>query len=114
VRARAKISELVEGERLRALGPEPSVHELRKALPRGWLLEADRVHARRDLRLFFREGWMLALCLLVFGALGALFLLGAAPRGWSGVLRLIGLVAAVALAGGIAGPVITRALRDRR
>jgi hypothetical protein len=69
--------------------------------------------ARRDLRLFFREGWILVVCLVVFGALGAHFVLGALPRGWSGLARLLALLALLALAAGVAGPLITRALRRR-
>ncbi|MCH2107169.1 MAG: hypothetical protein MK291_11070, partial [Planctomycetes bacterium] len=47
------VSELVD---LDALGPghrPPTPAELRAALPRGWVLEPDNEHARRDLRLFF-------------------------------------------------------------
>jgi hypothetical protein len=43
-----------------------------------------------------------------------LFLVDAAPRGSSGVLRLALLAGAVALAGGLAGPLVTRALHRRR
>jgi hypothetical protein len=113
VSRRVPLEELVEPERLRALGPAPSPRELRALLPRGWVPDEDGRHARRDLRLFFREGWVLLLCLVVFGSVGALFLVGAAPRGWAGVLRLLGLLAFVVLAGGLAGPMITRALRGR-
>ena len=105
------LGELVEPTRLRALGSAPSSAELRALLPRGWVLSEDGRHARRDLRLCFREGWMLVLCLLVFGSLGALFLLGAVPRGWAGLLRVLGLVALLWLAAGLAGPLITRAVR---
>lgn len=111
MKAPVPLSELVDPERLRALGPCPSPAHLRALLPRGWVPMADGRHARRDLRLFFREGWILALCLVVFGSLGAMFVLSAVPRGWSGVLRLALLVGAVALAAGLAGPLITRALR---
>ncbi len=107
------ISELVPPQTLRTLGPEPSPRALREALPPGWVLEPDRIHARRDLRLFFRQGWLLVLCLLVFGSVGALLLLGSAPRGREGVLRVLASVALVWFAGGIAGPLVTRALRRR-
>jgi len=105
------LHELVDPERLRALGPSPSPAALRALLPRGWVPAGDGLHARRDLRLFFREGWILVVCLVVFGALGAMFVLGAVPRGWSGALRVLGLVAVVWLAACIAGPLVTRALR---
>jgi len=105
------LHELVDPERLRAIGPAPSPATLRALLPRGWVLSEDGLHARRDLRLFFREGWILAVCLVVFGSIGAMFVLGAVPRGWGGALRVVGLVAIVWLAAGLAGPLITRALR---
>ena len=112
MRRRVPIRELLERARLDALGPSPSPVALRALLPRGWVPDGAE-HARRDLRLFFREGWILLLCLVVFGALGAMFVLGAMPRGWSGALRVSALVLVVFLAAGIAGPLITRALRAR-
>jgi hypothetical protein len=42
-----------------------------------------------------------------------MFLLGALPDGWRGALRAGLLLAAILLAGGVAGPLITRALRQR-
>jgi hypothetical protein len=107
------IAALVAPERLRALGPSPGPAALRAVLPRGWVPAGDGVHARRDLRLLFREGWILVVGLVVFGAVGAAFVLGALPRGWSGALRALGLVAAVWLAAGVGGPLVTRALRRR-
>lgn len=112
MRARVPIAALVAPERLAALGSEPSPAKLRALLPRGWV-PAEEGLARRDLRLFFREGWILASCLVVFGTLGAMFVLGAMPHGRGGGLRVLGLVGVVALAGGLAGPLITRALRGR-
>jgi hypothetical protein len=108
---RVPIQELIEPARLRALGPAPSPAALRGLLPRGWVLAEDGLHARRDLRLFFREGWILLACLVVFGSLGAMFVLGAVPRGWGGALRVLALVSIVWLAAGVAGPLVTRALR---
>ncbi len=109
---RVPIRALVAPERLSALGPEPTPAQLRALLPRGWV-PAEDGFARRDLRLFFREGWILALCLVSFGSVGVAFLLGAMPRGLGGVLRVLGLMALVWLAAGVAGPLITRALRGR-
>jgi len=111
VTARIPIRELVSPEVLRELGPSPSPARLRAALPRGWVPDEDGVHARRDRRLLFREGWMLVLCLVAFGTIGATFVLGALPRGWAGITRLVLLVLGVWLAAGIAGPLVTRALR---
>ena len=108
---RVPIAALVEPERLRALGPAPGPRELRALLPRGWVPEDDGLHARRDLRVFFGQGWLLLLCLVVFGSVGAAFVLSALPHGWSGVLRVLGMLVAVWLAAGIAGPLITRALK---
>jgi hypothetical protein len=113
--ARIPIGELVDLEALAERdGRAPSPRRIREALPRGWVLEEDGLHARRDLRLFFREGWLLLLSLAVFGALGAAFLLGGLPRGWSGLLRVIVLALLIVLAGGIAGPLVTRAILARR
>jgi hypothetical protein len=70
--------------------------------------------ARRGLRLFFGPGWILVLCLVVFGAVGASFLLGALPRGPRGLLRALWLGAGVWFAAGVAGPLVTRALLARR
>ncbi len=112
MRTRVPIDELLEPAALRALGPAPAPARLRALLPRGWV-PAEDGFARRDLRLFFREGWILVLCLIGFGSLGAMFVLGALPRGWGGLLRLLGLLAGVALAAGLAGPLITRAVRGR-
>lgn len=116
-RARAQgvpIEELVDVARLGRGGRAPTPRELRAALPRGWALDDDGRHAHRDRRLLFREGWILLLGLVLFGGLGGFFLIDAAPRGLSGVLQLLLLAAAVALAGGIAGPIVTRALHRRR
>jgi hypothetical protein len=112
VKGRVPLAELVDPARLAALGATPHPAELRALLPRGWV-PAEPGYARRDLRLFFREGWMLVACLVVFGTLGAAFLLGAMPRGLGGTLRLGTLLVVVALAAGVAGPLITRAVRGR-
>ena len=109
-RERVPVAELVDLERLRAAGPL-TPRRLREALPRGWALEPDGQHAHRDLRLLFREGWILVVGLVVFGSAALAFLWGAMPRGWAGVLRLAGLVAVILVVGGLVGPWITRSLR---
>ena len=104
------VTELVD---LDTIGPDhrpPTPAELRAALPRGWVLQPDGEHARRDVRLFFREGWILVVGLLVFGGVVAVLFWQTFPSGWRGVLRLIGLLALVLLAGGVVGPMVTRAL----
>lgn len=104
------VSELVD---LDATGPShrpPTPAELRAALPRGWVLEPDAEHARRDARLFFREGWILLVGLLVFGGVSLALFWQTFPSGWRGVMRLAALIAVVLLAGGVVAPMITRAL----
>ena len=113
MRKRVALAELLAPEELAALGPAPSPRALRAVLPRGWVPCEDGLHAERDLRLFFREGWILALCLLVFGALGAMFLAGAMPRGVAGFVRFALLVGLLVLVAGVVGPLVTRALTRR-
>jgi hypothetical protein len=110
---RVPIEELVDLARVGQAGRAPTPAELRAALPRGWVLEDDLCHARRDARLLFREGWIQVVGLLVFGGVGATFLLDAVPRGWVGLARLVLLVAAVLLVGGVVAPLVTRALHRR-
>lgn len=104
------VAELVDLEALTAEDRAPTAREIRAALPRGWVLEPDGVTARRDLRLFFREGWILVLGLVLFGAGGAIFFWDVFPRGLAGLVRLALLIGAVLLAAGVVAPVITRAL----
>jgi hypothetical protein len=113
VRKRVALGELLSPEELAALGPAPSSRALRAVLPRGWVPCDDGRHAERDLRLFFREGWILVLCLVVFGTIGAMFLMGAMPRGASGLVRFALLIGLLVLAAGVVGPLITRALTRR-
>jgi len=113
-RASVPVEELVDLARLGRDGRPPTPRELRAALPRGWALDEDGRHAHRDARLFFREGWILVLGLVLFGAIGGFFLIDAAPRGPAGAVRLLVLIGLVALAGGVAGPLVTRALHRRR
>ena len=95
---RVPVRELVDLEALSEGGIPPTPRRIREALPRGWVLEEDQVHARRDLRLLFRESWILLVSLVVFGTLGAAFVLGAQPRGWSALARVALLLAFPAIA----------------
>lgn len=113
-RQRVPVEELVDLEALGSGGKPPSRRALRAALPRGWVLEEDGRTARRDLRLFFREGWILLTGLVLFGLLGGLFLWEALPAGWWGVVRLALLLGALLLVGGLVAPRMTLALQRRR
>lgn len=70
--------------------------------------------ADREGRLLFREGWMLALCLVCFGAAAFGLFWWSSPRGGAAWLRLGLSVAIVLVAGGFAAPIVTRALLRRR
>ena len=107
---RVHVSLLVDLESLSEDGRPPHPARLRAALPRGWVLEPDGEHARRDLRLFFREGWILIVGMAVFGGIALLTFWSVFPSGLSGVLRFAGLVLVVLLVGGVVGPIVTRAL----
>lgn len=109
-RERVPIEELVDLEALTEDGRPPHPARLRAALPRGWVLEDDHLHARRDLRLFFREGWILIVGLLVFGGLGLLTFWSVFPAGIAGLLRFVALIVVVLLIGGVVGPMVTRAV----
>lgn len=109
-RERIPVSELVDLEALRAKGRPITPRALREALPRGWALEDDGEHAHRDVRLLFREGWILAVGLIVFGSVGGAFVWGAMPKGGAGFLRLALLFVVLLVIGGIIAPWITRTL----
>lgn len=110
---RVPIEQLVDLTALSEDGQPPSKRALRAALPRGWVLEEDGRHARKDLRLLFREGWILVVGLIVFGSAGLAFLWGAMPRGWRGLGRLGLLVLVVLVVGGLVGPLISRSLQSK-
>ncbi len=110
---RVPVAELIDLDALGRQGRAPTPSEIRRALPRGWVLAPDGEYAERDARVLFREGWILILGLLTFGSVGLAFLWGAVPRGWRGVGRLAMLAGLVLLIGGVVAPGITRALNRR-
>jgi len=113
--ARVPIEVLVDVRALeRRAGRPPTPREIRDALPRGWVLDPDGTTARRDARRLFREGWMLALCLVCFGAAAGGLFWWSFPRGGAGWIRLGGALLLLLLAGGIAAPILTRAIARRR
>ncbi len=107
------IEDLVDVEQLGRDGRKPTPKAIREALPPGWVLDEDGRTARRDLRVLARDGWVLVIGLVCFGAAGLAFLYDALPSGWAGVLRFGGLIGILLLAGGFVGPMITRALMRR-
>ncbi len=110
---RVPVEELVDLGQLERDGRRPTPARLRAALPRGWVLEEDGLHARRDLRLLFREGWILLCGMVIFGGVSAALFWSVLPSGWAGVGRLALGVGVLLVAGGIAAPLITRALNWR-
>lgn len=111
---RVPLEELVDLAALSTEGRAPSAARLRAALPRGWVLEDDLRHARRDARLVFREGWILLAGLVVFGSAAVGLFYMTFPRGWSGLARAAVLLAVLLVLGGLVAPGVTRALGRRR
>lgn len=107
------VEQLVDLDRLRADGRAPTPKEIREALPPGWVLDEDGRHARRDLRVLARDGWVLVVGLVCFGAAGLGMFWQTFPSGWRGVGRFAVLIVVVLLAGGLVAPGITRALQRR-
>lgn len=107
---RVPIGDLIDLNAIGSGGRGPSPKEIRDALPRGWVLDEDGLHARRDMRLAFREGWILVLGLVCFGAIVLGIFWSTFPRGWSGILRFVLLLALLVVIGGLVAPSITRAL----
>ena len=110
---RVPIEQLVDLDALRKGERDPSPHRIREALPNGWVLDEDPRFARRDLRILARDGWVLVLGLVCFGAVGLGMFYATFPRGLKGIGVFVGLIGIVIVAGGIAGPIITRALTQR-
>lgn len=108
------VEQLVDLEALRDDGRPPTPKQIREALPPGWVLDEDGRHARRDLRVLARDGWVLVLGLVCFGAAGIGLFWQTFPRGWSGIARFVTLLAIVLVAGGLVAPGITRALNRRQ
>ena len=107
------VEQLVSLDALRAEGRPLTPKRIREALPPGWVLNEDGVTARRDLRVLARDGWVLVVGLVCFGAVGAGLFWSTFPRGWAGVLRFVMLVVVVLVAGGLVAPMITRALNRK-
>jgi hypothetical protein len=111
--SRRPIEELVDLESLSGEGRDPSPRAIREALPPGWVLDEDGKTARRDLRILAREGWVLALGLIIFGGATIVLFMETFPKGWKGVGRAGLLIVVVLVAGGFVGPLVTRALNRR-
>jgi hypothetical protein len=108
------VEELVDLERLGRGGRPPTPKQIREALPPGWVLDEDGRTARRDLRLMAREGWVLVVGMVCFGAAAVGLFWETFPRGWRGVGRFAVLVVVMVLLGGVVAPMITRALYRKR
>lgn len=107
---RVPVAELVDLERLGPGNRPATPAEIRAALPPGWVLEDDGRTARADLRLFFRQSWILVFALLSFGTVALGFFWSTLPRGTAGLVRFVLAIAAMILIGGVVAPWITRAL----
>lgn len=112
-RDRVPLEQLVDLAALRRGEREPTPQRLREALPPGWVLDEDPRYARRDLRVLARDGWVLVLGLVSFGTIAAGLFYNTFPRGLRGIGFFVALVVVVLLAGGLVGPMITRALMQR-
>jgi len=110
---RVPVEQLIDLAKLGTPERKPTPREIRDALPRGWVLEEDGVTARSDARLLFKEGWVLIVGLVSFGAAAIGLFYMTLPRGAGGWLRLVLMIVVLIIAGGIVGPIVTRALNRR-
>ncbi|MBM3986745.1 MAG: hypothetical protein FJ294_02160 [Planctomycetes bacterium] len=110
---RVRVDRLVDLSKVGRGGRPPTPAELREALPNGWKLDDDGIHAVRDLRLFFSQSWVLLLGLVMFGAAGLGLFATTFPRGERALLRVAILVGVMLVIGGVIGPLVTRALNRR-
>ena len=110
---RRPVSELVELASLSNDGRPPTPGRLRRALPPGWVLEPDGLHARRDGRVLFRDSWVLLAGLVSFGAAALGLFWWSFPRGWRGVTRAALLLGVILALGGLVAPLVTRAVYRR-
>jgi len=107
------VEQLIDLSALRQDGRPPTPKQIREALPAGWVLDEDGKTARRDLRVLARDGWVLVLGLVTFGAAGLGLFWHTFPRGGAGIARFFVLIAVVLVAGGLVAPIITRALNRK-
>lgn len=110
---RVPLEQLVDLESLGRQGRPATPKAIREALPPGWVLDEDGKTARRDLRVLARDGWVLLIGLVSFGAAGLGLFWSTFPKGWRGITRLGTLLALVLIAGGFVAPMITKALLQR-
>ncbi len=108
--ASVPIGELLDLDQIGPGHRPPTPREIRAALPLGWVYDEVRREAHRDLRLFFSRSWVMILGMVTFGAAGIGFFIYALPRGAFGWLRFLLMLLTVLLAGGLVGPLVTRAL----
>ncbi len=113
-RRHVPLAELVDPALLAPDGRPLEPRAVRAALPPGWVQDDGLGTAHRDLRLLFGRGWILALGLVLFGAAAIVFFVEVLPRGWGGAARFAALVLVILCAGGVVGPIVTRALVRRR
>jgi len=107
------VEQLVDLKALERDGRAPTPKQIREALPAGWVLDEDGQHARRDLRVLARDGWVLVLGLVSFGTIALGLFWQTFPKGWAGVTRFAILIVVVLAAGGLVAPIITKALNRR-
>lgn len=115
-RERVPIEQLVDLARAGRGGAPPTASDLRAALPRGWVLDDDGLHAHRDRRWMFSQSWVLICAMVGFGAIAIGLFASTFPRGWRGLTRVAILLGLLVLIGGVVGPLVSRALvrRDSR